>query len=378
MERYDVIVVGAGPAGLRTAELIAKEGYNVGVLEEHSEIGSPAHCSGLFSVNIINEVGKMGVLHPAKYAYIHSPAGNTIKIGDGRIRAYVVDRVEFDRKLASKALSVGADLLLKERVKNIKYPEIYTSSKKYKANIIIGADGINSVVRKNIGIKSPPIISAAQVIAQTEYENESTVEIFLGSDIALGFFGWKIPLFDGLAKIGVGAYGASVKYLNRLIKKIGAKPLSISASGIPVGFAERTYDRGVILIGDAAGHVKATSGGGVYPSLRIAKIASDVVIQALEKGDYSRDFLAKYEELWKKDIGKELKKAQWIHKIYRKIKDVEFDKIIEMLNSEEIIDTINKYGDIDYPSKVAWKILKKKPTLLRYINIPARLYRKHS
>jgi len=370
---YDVAIVGAGPIGSFIARELSSLGYDVVIFEEHSEIGNPSHCSGLFSTHIFDIVGKIGILHPAKKAVIYAPDGSTLRIGNDRVRGYVVDRVKFDRELAKMAGAKGADIHLKERVKKVSYPEMRTNKGEYKARIIVGADGINSIVRKEMGIRAPKIIGAAQIIAPSNLE-EDTVEIFLGSSTAPGFFAWRIPLFDNLAKIGLASYKNSWVYLKKLIKKLKVQPLSISGGGISINTVERTYTKGMLIVGDAAGQVKATSGGGVYPGLMCAKCAIDTIKNALEWGDYSENSLRNYEICWKNGIGKELKYASYLHRIYRKIRDDEFNKIIKILNDEKVIKIINEEGDIDYPSRIAIKIFRKKPSLMKYISIPARLY----
>ena len=369
------MIVGAGPIGLRLAHLLARDGFEVLVLEEHPEIGNPSHCSGLFSTHIFEIVGmenRRGILHGSGRAKIVSPSGKVLEIGDERNRAYVVDRVEFDRSMARDAINSGAEIILKERVRRVRYPEIITTRGDHRSRIIVGADGINSVVRKSMGIQAPMIIGAAQVIARYDYESEDTVEIFLGSHVAPGFFAWAIPLFDGMAKVGLASYGHSWPLLKNLLRRIDAKPLSVHGGGIPIGTTSRTYGDGTIIVGDAAGQVKATSGGGVYPGLRAVECAHSVLRESLEKGDHSGDFLKRYEACWRGTIGRELANALYIHSFYRKIKDNEFDRIVEELNREDMKRIINEYGDIDYPSRVVWKLLRRNPRLLKYVRIAMR------
>lgn len=371
----DVVIVGAGPIGLRLASLLAKDGFEVLVLEEHPEIGNPSHCSGLFSTHIFEIVGmegNRGILHGSGRAKIVSPSSKVLEIGDGRTRAYVVDRVEFDRSIARDAINSGVDIHLKERVRRVHYPEVTTSSKSYRSRIIVGADGINSVVRKSMGVQSPIIIGAAQVVAKYDYESEDTVEIFLGSHVAPGFFAWAIPLFDGMAKVGLASYGHSWPLLKNLLRRIDAKPLSISGGGIPIGTVSRTYGYGTILVGDAAGQVKATSGGGVYPGLRAVECAHLAVRESLETGNQSEEFMKGYESCWRGTIGRELANALYIHSFYRKIRDDEFDRIVDELNREDMKRIINEYGDIDFPSRVVWKLLRRNPRLLKYVRIAMR------
>jgi len=373
---YDAIIVGGGPAGLYTGEKLSSLGYSVLILEEHGEIGNPCHCGGLFSTHVFEIVDKYGILHPAKRARIYSPDENSLDIGSDEIKGYVVDRVTFDRELARRAINRGCELHLKERARKIEYPWVITNKGEYRARIIVGADGINSVVRKSIGIRAPRILGAMQVITRYEVEDVEKVEIFLGNNIAPGFFAWIIPLFEDMAKIGLASYSSAWKHLRKLLKRLNVKPLAISGGGIPIGMVDRSYAHGILLVGDAASQVKATSGGGVYPSLLSAQCAVETINRALEKGDYSDRFLGAYEKCWQERIGKELNRAYEIHKIYRKIRDRDFNRIIRDLKDERIIEIINNYGDIDYPSRVVVKILKKKPTLLKYLSIPARPYRK--
>ncbi len=369
-------IIGAGPIGLYIAGELSKMGYEVTVFEEHPDIGNPSHCSGLFSTNIFDIVGKIGILHPSRRARIHAPSGEVMKIGNEKIRSYVVNRVRFDREMAKRAVEMGATIHLREKVKKIRYPEIVTGTDAYRCKIILGADGINSVVRKSMGVKSPKILGAAQVTARYPVYELDTVDIFLGSSVAPGFFAWIIPLFDNLVKVGLASYGNSWNYLKGLIKKLKIQPLSVSGGGIPINTVERTYARGILIVGDAAGQVKATSGGGVYPGLMAAKCAVETASRALDAGKYDENMLKNYETCWRSGIGKELKNASYLHRIYRKIRDEDFNGIIRALNDERVIEVINREGDIDYPSRVVMKVLRKKPSLLRYISIPARPYRK--
>ncbi len=369
MLKYDVAIVGGGPIGLFIAAELSKRGYSTIVFEEHSEIGYPSHCGGLFSMHVAEIVGFAGFLHYAKRARIHAPNGYTLNIGDEKPRAYVVSRVDFDRELARRAINSGAEIHLKERVRRIN-GGVLTSSTSYETEVVIGADGINSIVRRSMSIKLPAILNASQAIVKYESDDVERVEIFVGKNFAPGFFGWMIPLDESFAKVGVAAYTHSYPHLKNILKKLRVKPLALQFGGIPVGFVEKTYRGNALIVGDAAGQVKATSGGGIYTGLRCAICAVNTVNDYLQG---KKDSLSSYESCWKNSIGRELKKALYLHRIYRKMRDDDFNRIVEMLNDDELIKIINEYGDIDYPSRVVWKILKKKPSILKSIGIFLRL-----
>ena len=143
----------------------------------------------------------------------------------------------------------------------------------------------------------------------------------------------------------------------RVTRKIGGT--------IPLGILKKTYDDNVLIVGDAASQIKPTSGGGLYPGLTSADYCSYVVDQALKKYNYSANFLKNYHKLWTKHIGKEISKAMAFRSIYRRLTDDQFDKYILKFQDPKILDIINKYGDIDFPSKLSGPILKKSPSLLK-------------
>ncbi len=364
---HDVVVVGAGPIGLFIAGALSKRGFDVHVFEEHSEIGNPWHCSGLFSTHIFDITGNLAMLHPAKRASIIAPSGESLNIGDDKIHGYVVDRVEFDRALARRAIGAGAELHLKSRVKRIE-GNVIKANEEHRFRLIIGADGINSTVRRHIGGEPPHVMGAVQAMVPHEADDLEKVTIWVGDSVAPGFFAWLIPVDEHIAKVGLGSRVHAYEYLKKLLKKLRVQPLSVNGGGIPVTQVQKTWSENAMIVGDAAGHVKATSGGGVYPGLTAAQCAVQAAVDYLEHGTS----LKSYETCWRKKIGKELKVATHLHRIYTGMSDADFNQLIHDLNSEEIVSIINRYGDIDYPSRVAWRIFRRKPSLLKYTKFAAK------
>ena len=139
------------------------------------------------------------------------------------------------------------------------------------------------------------------------------------------------------------------------------------AGTIPLGALKKTAASNVMLVGDAAAQVKPTSGGGVYPGLLCAQYCSSVAIEALENNDFTSHFLKKYHMLWSKEIGRELFLGMKFRKIFKNLDDKKIDKYVEKINNKKSIDVICKYGDIDYPSKLAFPLLKKTPSLVKML-----------
>ena len=131
-----------------------------------------------------------------------------------------------------------------------------------------------------------------------------------------------------------------------------------------------------MLVGDAAAQVKPTSGGGIYPGLLCAHYCSSVALDALELNDFSSRVLNKYHKLWSKEIGKELSLGMKFRTIFKNFNDEKLDRYIKKLNNKKTIDAINKYGDIDYPSKLAFPLLKTSPSLLKLLPSALKLKKK--
>lgn len=135
---------------------------------------------------------------------------------------------------------------------------------------------------------------------------------------------------------------------------------------IPLGTLEKTFTEGGMVVGDAAGQVKATSGGGIYPGLVCAGLCAKTATEALGEDNLSEGSLAVYQEAWTRNIGDELKKAMMMHRIFSNMDDRELEDVFGMLSNPDILDTVNRVGDIDYPSRLGWLLLRKEPGFLRY------------
>jgi flavin-dependent dehydrogenase len=121
-----------------------------------------------------------------------------------------------------------------------------------------------------------------------------------------------------------------------------------------------------MLVGDAAGQVKATSGGGIYPGLVCARHCAATAVRALGEGDCSERSLASYHRNWRAEIGDELDKAMMMQRVFSSLDDSQLEDIFRMMSNPEIIETINRTGDIDFPSKLGWMLLRKEPGFLKY------------
>jgi len=388
-KNYDVAVVGGGPTGGYVARKIAAEGYKIAIFEQHKQIGEPQNCAGLITSRVFDIIGipTSGIIqNKIQGAHIHSPSGHMLTIGGDRVHAFVINRPMFDREIIKRSTEKGADLFLENKVLSVQktkdHVELITSKNNDIAcKLLIGADGPHSKIRDIFSLHRPTefLRGIGAEISGTELDPDF-VEIFVGKNIAPGFFAWMIPTNNKGTEARIGLCvsenalhppkhyfsnlfknKATSSYLKNIeiIKKMGGM--------IPLGIVKKTYCDNMLLLGDAAAQVKPASGGGIYPGLLCANHCSSTAIEALQKDDFTSQVLKKYHKLWLADIGREIYLGMKFRKIFKNLTDEQMDKYIEKFQSEKITKIISTYGDIDYPSKLAGHLLKKMPSLIKLL-----------
>jgi len=381
---FDVVVIGAGPAGGYLAGKVAAAGYDVALVEEHREIGEPIQCGGLVTPRVFEYVRcKETIIGAVHGAELFSPSGRRLVIDGHHTQAVVVQRAMFDRAIATDAVRKGAHTFLGAQAQSARREDGRVAvsidqdgaPRTLRAKILVGCDGVRSNVAKWFNILRPRKILPGFEVEMTGVRGDAGfVKLFIGNEIAPGFFGWIIPSGD-TARVGlcVGE-GNAYAYLERMLQRPevnqytkGAQPILYIAGGIPLGFPRRTYADNVLVVGDAACQTKAVSGGGIFTSLTCSDFASRTVIEALEANDYSARVLHRYHKAWTKSIGKELRKDLAIHESFARLRDDQFEELFDIFDSPEMRLLIEKKGDIDFPSKVGWALIKEDPRLLKYV-----------
>ena len=380
---FDVLVVGAGPAGGLVSERIARAGYEVALIEEHREVGEPIQCGGLVTPRVFDYVScKETIIGQVHGAEIYSPGGRRIRIDGHDTEAVVVDRAMFDRAIVTEAVRAGAHTFLgtqaQAAVRTDGGVELVVdrdgAHRRLRGKILIGCDGVRSSVAKWFNILRPrKILPGFEVEMVGVRGDPGLVKLFVGHEFAPGFFGWIIPSGD-TARVGLcvgegNAYAYLEKMLERPVVRQytkGAQPILYIAGGIPLGFPKRSHADNVMVVGDAACQAKATSGGGIFTSLLCASLAAETAVQALEAEDYGARMMHRYHKAWTRSIGKELRKDLAIHESFARLTDAQFEEIFGLLDNPAVLELIEKRGDIDFPSKVGWALLKEEPRLLKY------------
>jgi geranylgeranyl reductase family protein len=371
------------------SERIARAGYDVALIEEHREIGEPIQCGGLVTPRVFDYVScKETIIGNVHGAEIYSPKGHRIRIDGGDTEAVVVDRAMFDRAIVTEAVRAGARTFLGTQAQAASHADDGVElivdrdgrHHRMRGKILIGCDGVRSNVAKWFHILRPrKILPGFEVEMVGVRGDPGLVKLFVGNRFAPGFFGWIIPSGD-TARVGlcVGE-GNAHAYLEKMLEEPvvrqytkGAQPILYIAGGIPLGFPRRSHAERVMIVGDAACQAKATSGGGIFTSLLCANLAAQIAIEALEAKDYSTRMMHRYHKAWTRTIGKELRKDVAIHESFARLTDDQFEELFEIFGDPTMLKIIERYGDIDFPSKVGWKLIKEDPRLLKYVGKAVR------
>jgi geranylgeranyl reductase family protein len=380
LEKYELAVVGAGPAGSMAAYRAAKLGLKVLLLEEHGQAGSPPHCAGKLSVKAFQEFSlpSQCVLNKVRGALFHSPGNLEIQVSKPNPESYIIDRELFDRRLAEEALKAGVEARFKCKVKRI---EPHTSGSliikgsglEAKASFLILAEGGVRRLSVSLGSGNLPVLKGIQAeMEDVNLQGEDFVEVFFGWKFFPGFFGWIIPMGSGRAKVGLcvreGLAEASPRaYLEKALREHPtikervkrAKIRRVYGGLIPVEGPVRRmwHPSGILIVGDAAGHAKSTTGGGIFFGLKAGWLAGEAAV----KSDTSSSVktLAHYERECLKFFGGELEFTRKVRWFLNSLNDEEMDRLFRFLSSNiEALKTIEKHGDTAYQSKL-WKPLAK-------------------
>ncbi|MFQ5924946.1 MAG: NAD(P)/FAD-dependent oxidoreductase [Dehalococcoidia bacterium] len=357
---YDVVITGAGAAGNYLAYKLAGLGYKVVVFEEHERIGEPVQCTGIIGAECLDRfpLFEGAVLGEVSSSKLFCPSGRELRISRGSVQAYVVDRAAFDRALAEKAQQQGAQYLLGSRVEDITVLDnrvrVETEGERtFEAKTVVIASGFGSQLAQRLGLgRVGDLAMGAQAEVSVDYIEE--LEVYFDQDVAPGFFAWFVPAAEGRALVGLFSRRNPGAKLRNLLEslfrqgKIVSPQVEISYGGIPLRPLPKTYLKRVIVVGDAAGQVKPTTGGGIYYGLLCAEVAVDTLHRALSTDRFSERLFSRYQKEWKQRIGRELRIGYFGRRIYERLTNHQIDKIFDIIESRGIHQSLLQSSDLSF------------------------------
>jgi len=348
MTAYDAVVVGNGPSG-SVAACHGSAQYDVlivGAGERRVE------CAGLISRSGMRRIGvdrRDFVLNSVRGAKIYSPGGVEVVVDGGADTAYAIDRPAFDRHLLDKAVDCGARYA-DDWVKSINGQVTLRSGERIEANKIVLATGTDYTLQINSGIPRPrEFLIGGQYEMEVECDKDYVELHFRVPD----FFAWVIPLGDR-ARVGLCVKTNPRPYIDSFVKSLKAqgrlksdKILAESFGIIPVHDpALRTQFSNIVTVGDAAGQVKASTGGGVI----FGAIAAENAL--------SPD----YERIWRKQIGWDMRLHLLIHRSLNRLSDRGKDRLFSILKEHH--RSLERGGDMDFAAQTIKSMLTDRDFML--------------
>jgi digeranylgeranylglycerophospholipid reductase len=354
----DVAIVGGGPAGLLAASRLAGAGMDVVLFEEHARVGEPTHCTGIVSLETA-ELAKIPddlVRGRLRSARLVGPCGGAARYdwasADEAILA--VDRKGFDESLAAQALAAGAVVRTGTRVQDVEVAgdgvTVQTPGGVVRARACVLACGVSYRFQRQLGLGLPGL---AVHTAQTEVDAEpgDLVELHFGRAVAPSGFVWTVPIVrDGRArlKVGVMAAGNAGACLQAFLDRPAVRArLRGDASPpirrlLPLKPIAKTYAERVLVVGDAGGFTKPTTGGGIFYSLLTASLAAEVLVEGLDADRLDEAFLARYERRWQARLGGELRIGEWLRHLVSRCTDAEIDRLVRAFASDDVRDLVRR------------------------------------
>ena len=338
---YDVTVVGAGPAGSTTAKILAEKGWKV-LLVDKEKFPRDKPCGGglparvlhrypyIVNDTIIESYTSSGTAYSPSMKYKIDAQKPTPMIA-------MTLRKKFDAELVKYAKEAGAVLQEGTQITGVQLTDqnaraVTTSGEGIDASIIVGADGVHSVIAKTLGLRKPGTQQGICVLQEFPVDSTILDDYFTKTRRCLVHarfkslpgYGWVFPKKEHL-NVGFGAiqpetstpekasfnlrecYQSYIAYLqeNNLIPRT-LPETPIIGGATPTHPLEKTYANRLLLVGDAGGFINPLTGEGIYYAMASGEIAAQTISEALEKNQPTEQFLSQYETRWRKDFGKDL------------------------------------------------------------------------
>jgi digeranylgeranylglycerophospholipid reductase len=347
-QRYDVVVVGAGPGGSVSAREAARRGLSVLLLEKRQEIGSPVRCAEGIAHDMLApfiEPDPRWISAVVSKAQITVGDGTTVTRQAEGGRGYILERRVFDRVLAEEAAKAGAQVMVKTAATGLLLEDGVVRgvvargpacAMEIECAVVIGADGVESQVGfwAGLGTVLPlkDTMACAQYLLAGIEIDPTCCYYYVGQEVAPGGYAWVFPKGEGKANVGVGvqadlAADSALNYLSHFIESqphlaqggvlspstwlrmnlSKGSPVTLVVGGVPVSPPlPRLVTGGLMLVGDAARQVDPLTGGGIANAMLAGRLAAEVAAKAVAAGDSSAEALAPYEERWMAGRGRKM------------------------------------------------------------------------
>jgi digeranylgeranylglycerophospholipid reductase len=356
----DVVVIGGGPAGLAAAVELARRGHSVSVFEEHASIGAPVHCTGVLAAEAVDalDLPRHALLNPLSTVRFVAPSGRAFEYTTSKTEAVVIDRMVFDRALADAAIAAGVSMTRGRRVTAVS-PGVRSTvvtmagGETIESRAAVIACGAQYGLQRRLGLDIPPVyLHSAQFEFPAALPRD--VEIFFGSSVAPKGFAWVVPVRRGtmsFARVGVMAATHASSWFTQIVRHVQHRwdldvpnPLTPRRRVLPLAAVGRTYHDRVLLVGDAAGLVKPTTGGGIYYSIVSGRLAAEVLSEQLQRDELGAPHLARYEKLWRKRFQSEFSAQLALRRVAEGMDDDGINALFDLARTDGVLPLVRRYA----------------------------------
>ena len=389
LDRYDVLVVGGGPAGLAAAEAAAKQGVHTLVLERQNEIGYPIHTSGGSWARDMQTLAiPEHLYHPVCKVIFLSPQREVPLFYNSPV-ACVMDVRGVYQYLAGRAVAAGATIRVRHtvdqallengRVRGVTVKNHVNERFEVHADVTIDASGF----ARHIGVRTEMGRAFHRYGFGAEYDlyapdyPQDELFLIMGSAYAPNGYAWAFPRGNGRVRLGVGVLhpdnddDARV-YLDRIMYDIprlaqhfkGASPLEYHTGLFPSeNYLERFSRDGLLLAGDAGGHGSTLVGEGIRFAIYSGQMAGAIAAEAVKAGNASATFLSRFDKRWHARFSRDMDIAYMINKHIAVYSDAQWDNALDLmkrLTPAQIAQALRG----DFTAGLVMGVLTRAPSLI--------------
>jgi len=377
LHRWDVVVVGAGPAGLHAAERLAEAGFAVLVLDNRPSIGAGKVCTGIVGAEAFDrwDLPRETVLTAIQTVRFVGPNDTGFVYRHPSVLAYAVRRDRLDEALARRAAVRGVVVRSGHWVQALHVGPAGVTIEGHRqpdrapfreqARLLVLATGVNFRFHRRLGLGRPlDFLRAAQAHVPVRRPLDCTT-CYIGRSVAPGAFAWAVPVYPDTVRAGLMAEAPIKPLFRQFLERYGTTWALDADRQAPVDYkpiaqgwqGPMTADR-VVAVGEAAGQVKTTTGGGIYYGMVGAEAAAEVIAECLRRDALGRADLMPYERRVRQVLGPEIQAGYTLRKMFARLSDRQIERLLQFVQRDGILGIVQARAHFDWHLNLLKSVLQ--------------------